>query len=360
MRSLIINVYPVDRSLNQQWFIKYTNPKEGLPELKRYIPMKVKSLEEREAFVEQLKKEINEEWCQVFNQTHPDLLRDLTEIVEYRCMGRKRKTKDSYNAFLNVFTDWYIQFGKSTEYAKLGLRYLGWLNANGRNNTTHNNHKRQLKSFFDDMMKAYKEKYPSNPFEDARRLPEVRQTKKWFKPVHQQWLKSEISKRDKELWLACQIEYYCFIRPKEISDLKIENIKFETSEFSIHSTSSKNCKQEIVPIPPELLRQLEYLKEYPEHYFIFSKSGSPGLEQLSRDALSLRHKKYTDWLGLGDGYTFYSWKNTGAVALVKNGVHMKIISMLMRHSSIDITDEYLKSLQIDDLLKQQMITYTPL
>ena len=62
-------------------------------------------------------------------------------------------------------------------------------------------------------------------------------------------------------------------------------------------------------------------------------------------------------LELPTGYTLYSWKNTGAVMMYKEGVKMKYISLYMGHSSIEITDEYFKSLGIDDVMDEVKIKY---
>jgi integrase len=66
---------------------------------------------------------------------------------------------------------------------------------------------------------------------------------------------------------------------------------------------------------------------------------------------------FLDSIDLPKGYTFYSWKNTGAVMMYKNGVKMKYISLLMGHSSIEITDIYFKSLGIDDVMNEINIAY---
>ena len=57
------------------------------------------------------------------------------------------------------------------------------------------------------------------------------------------------------------------------------------------------------------------------------------------------------------GYSFYSWKNTGAVMMYKNGIKMKYISLLMGHSSIETTDMYFKSLGIDDVMTEINLSY---
>ena len=55
-------------------------------------------------------------------------------------------------------------------------------------------------------------------------------------------------------------------------------------------------------------------------------------------------------------YKFYGFKHTGAVAALKAGANIKDIQHQMGHSSIDITDEYLKSMvgYESEFFKRQM------
>jgi integrase len=46
----------------------------------------------------------------------------------------------------------------------------------------------------------------------------------------------------------------------------------------------------------------------------------------------------------GKGYTLYSWKHTGAVNAHLSGVGIKQLQLMLRHSTVQMTDIYLKSL----------------
>lgn len=47
---------------------------------------------------------------------------------------------------------------------------------------------------------------------------------------------------------------------------------------------------------------------------------------------------------LGKGYPLYSWKHTGAVNAYRSGIGIKQLQRLLRHSTVQMTDIYLKSL----------------
>jgi integrase len=48
----------------------------------------------------------------------------------------------------------------------------------------------------------------------------------------------------------------------------------------------------------------------------------------------------------GLGYSLYSWKHTGAVRAYESGLDIKKLQRLLRHSSLTITDIYLRSLNV--------------
>ena len=358
MQELSIKVYPSNQRLDKDWFVQYRHPhKEGLQ--KKYGRLKhLHTLEEKLAEVEKLIQEIKADCFSPEAKVNFTLLKHLYEIVEMRFLNRKVKTRDAYMGFFNMFKRWYMEEGKGKDFETMGYSYSKYILKCGLCNRTHNNHIKTLRSFFNDLLSFFPSSYLINPFKNIRIIPTNSNTKQWFKPFDVKRLKSFISATDPQLWLACLVEYYCFIRPGEIRHLKIESINFEKSTFQLKADETKNRRNDIVLIPPDLLAILSQYKNLPDNYFLFGMDGQPGPVQLGKDNLSKRHQLILKKLKFAKGYSFYSWKNTGAVEMVKNGTHMKALSLMIRHSDITTTDMYLQSLSIDDLISQYMIKYT--
>ena len=57
-----------------------------------------------------------------------------------------------------------------------------------------------------------------------------------------------------------------------------------------------------------------------------------------------RFQKLIPELNLSEEYTLYSWKHSGVVSAYNAGVDIKTIQRQCRHSSLEQTDVYLKSL----------------
>jgi integrase len=239
---------------------------------------------------------------------------------------------------------------------------LRWLTKKYKvtNAATLNDYRRQTASFFDDLIGAGLTTV--NPFKTTKRLPEGSSTKTWFRIDVQSKLQDLIEHRDYQLWLSCMVQFYCFVRPgEELQSLRIEDIMDPDScdrKFKIECTHAKSGVYRYVPIPEMLWKMLQpYINGYPSHYFLFGKGRTPSAMKIGKNTLYERHKYYMQYLELPEGYSHYSWKNTGAVMMYKNGVKMKYISLLMGHYDFSVTDRYFRSLGIDDVMDEVKINY---
>ncbi|MEM6396979.1 MAG: site-specific integrase [Bacteroidota bacterium] len=169
---------------------------------------------------------------------------------------------------------------------------------------------------------------------------------RYFQEHQRKQLAAAIAKKDRELWICVQFIYYTFIRPNELRKLKVGDILLDAGEIRVPAEVSKNRKTQYVAIPNVFLDQLSYIKHRKPGSLIFpGKTGKP----LGKHTMYRRHMKILEELGYGKGYTLYSWKHTGAVALAKAGISIKQIQIQMRHHSLDQTDSYLRQMGIRDV-----------
>lgn len=159
-------------------------------------------------------------------------------------------------------------------------------------------------------------------------------------------LKEAISGKDPQLWLACQVQFYCAIRPgTEIRLMKLKWIDFENAKFRIPSEEAKNNKTELVNIPPFLIEEMKKLAidTYTDkELYLFGKHGRPGDVPLGKNTLRNRFNLYREALGISKDHKFYSWKHTGAISLIQNGAQPYDLKNHLRHASFATTEEYLK------------------
>lgn len=160
-------------------------------------------------------------------------------------------------------------------------------------------------------------------------------------------LKSELEKNDNQLWLAAQFMYYCFIRPKELRFMKIKDIDLYDGRITLNGDITKSKKARTVEISTtflDLLLSKYEFHTYPDDHYVFTLSGKPGEKPIGKNYFGFHFDKVRTDLNLPKDYKFYSFKHTGAVAALKAGADIKEIQHQMGHSSVQITDEYLKSM----------------
>jgi integrase len=225
----------------------------------------------------------------------------INRFLEYIYVDLKRaaKTRDNYLAFLRVLSTFLIE----NEYIKIkpteGISVLGKSHRNGKN-----------RDFIPDL--------------DRAKLSEF------------------LRINDKPMLLACEVLYYCFIRPKEMSYIKIEHINLEKGTIYIPGATAKNYKNAVVTIPKSLKEHFTNLniKNLPKEFYLFSENMIPGKDHRDEKQFRDRWAKVRKVLKFPLSYKFYSLKDTGITNLISITGDPRIVRDQARHHSISITDLY--------------------
>lgn len=156
-------------------------------------------------------------------------------------------------------------------------------------------------------------------------------------------IKEYCEKKNRHFLLACYIEYYCFIRPKEMSYIRIRDISVMHGTIAISAEVSKNRKSAVVTLPDcvvKLMLDLGVLAS-PGDWFLFSDGFIPGPKfhpaKHFGDFWTLKMKKA---LGLPAQYKFYSLKDTGITDLIRSNTDLLSVRDQARHHSLQMTDLY--------------------
>ena len=170
-----------------------------------------------------------------------------------------------------------------------------------------------------------------------------------YSKEEQKQLKELIMQKNPKVWRIVQLLYYCFIRESELARLRVKDVDLAQKKIFISGTNSKNKKRAFVTMPAsivEMFREMD-LKQYPRDYFLFTPELEPGKHQAYSSAYYKKYKQILDLTNINEK-TLYSWKHTGVVEAYKAGVNIKAIQLQCRHSSIEQTDIYLKSLGLGE------------
>ena len=158
-------------------------------------------------------------------------------------------------------------------------------------------------------------------------------------------LKAAISTADPFLWLACEIQYYCAIRPgTELRLLQVRDIDIERLQITVPAERAKARRKDIVPITERIANQIQRLgiMQYAPDMYVFGTYNVPSRTPIGKNTLRNRFNKYRDALGISSRIKFYSWKHSGAISMVERGASVWELQAHMRHQSVTTTEAYIR------------------
>lgn len=243
-----------------------------------------------------------------------------------------------FNVFLswcsmNRYTDVSeIDFGKFLDYVFLDR---------GVSPRTHNNYRTWCRSFCSWLLRQHI--IAQNPMDD---VPTMREPGKLRQPIPKAALKrvrDYLLEHDKHFLLAVMLEYYTFIRPEELSQLRVGDIDVKRHAIHVRASISKNGKAEMVGLNNAivaLMRELGTLRA-PKEWYLFSHRLRTGATKLDSRMFRDRWARLRKRLDLPREYQFYSLKDSGIRDLA-NSAGIVIARDQARHSSIAVTNKYLQ------------------
>lgn len=147
-----------------------------------------------------------------------------------------------------------------------------------------------------------------------------------------------------ETRLALRFALRTGLRISELVGLRSQDVNLEAETFLV---KSKGGDFNVMPLPPEMVRELR------------PRLKNEKLFQVGKETLNIALNRGGKILNLTRRITCHSLRHTFCTTLLKNGIPLQIVSRLMRHSSIKITDETYSHYNTEDL-KQALITGHPL
>lgn len=347
----------------KEWFIYFYafNPVAGKLQRKRIKLNTIKSVTERRKYAKDFMMRITEKlvtgwnpWIEAENSHAYNLFADVIE--SYRRNAEKmvrdglyrEETYTCYISYIRNLENWnndrkvpitfIYQFNRDFIVQFLEEIYIG------RDNTafTRDNYLAWLQTFCKYCMNHNYLK--ANPTDGISSIG--KRSKKKIRTLitinDLDRLNTYLEEKNKYYLLACYILYYCFIRPKEMSQLKLSDFSIKRQTIFLSDEISKNRKDGTITLPSKVLKLMIELDIFskPSDYYLFSDGFMPGKirksEKQFRDYWSTyirKHLKFTE------KYKFYSLKDTGITNMLR---HYDVLSVRdqARHSSILMTDIY--------------------
>lgn len=364
---------------DQAWYVEFSarNPKSG--EMKRFrrsdIFTGVDDLTERYKKADELIKELSDKlqtgWTP-FESEKVIYEDSLTYHSAARIYGRKKMTNQRIHLLINEFVDYkrpilrkksmqtyisklrqfnvYMELNQLAEYDVSALRtehvegFLRHLASKlGLCKVTLAKYRQILYSFFEWMIKKHYYIDP-NPVNNIPLPGKIIDHAPYSIPEKDRTLLAKVmQEKDRQLWLACCIQYYSALRPgQEVRLLRIRDINFQMGCITVRSDSAKGERTDTVDMPEQLLEEFVFqrIDMFNPDWYVFGPNGQPGERPLGMNTLGNHFRKIRDELGLSKRYTYYSWKHSGAEELADSGASPWEIQAHLRHRSIETTERY--------------------
>jgi integrase len=187
-----------------------------------------------------------------------------------------------------------------------------------------------------------------NGFDIARsKLKSKRQTETLHKPIEDvKDLLVRIKMFNENLYLCCVLTYCCLLRPhQEIRLLKWGDFNEDLSRISLSGNKVKSKRNRIVPVP-----ELGLVKSH-NNINIFTGKEKP----YNRGYFSTLWKRFKKANNKVDNdITIYSFRHTGAIEIFKRTGSLTKLQKAMGHSSLQVSFTYLRGLEIENLLENDM------
>jgi integrase len=284
-----------------------------------------------------------------FRPDTEDKLKGLTlekvfnELLLIKKASLRHRSYQHYKYAIDLFFKYCSKTMKPFEFTKaLAQGYSDHL-IKQFSQKSHNNQILNMGTLFNMMVE--REIILKNPFAKIKKKPVDIGKNIAYSDQQREQIKNYLERNHLPIYMLVQFIYYCFIRPNELMQLQVRHIDFSGKQIQIPANISKNRNQSSVEIPETFFDQVkERFSNMPADYYLFGKGLIPGEIKVHRNRASAAHKKVLDDLKITGDHTLYSWKHTGAVAAIKSGMNPYTLMRQLRHSSLDQTMIYLKSL----------------
>ena len=352
-----------------RWCVEYYQVDPSTKELKRFREYqqmnRIKDLEQRLIFAEKMVYELNNnllphgypfiEISSTPSYITIDSAVDLSFSIKSR--SDRQKTVGTYRTVVNYFK----KYLESKSMRQMLLKDFTYRNAMSFMDEliitksvaprTYNNYRMFMVSLWNELIN--RDYITDNVWSRVKKMKVTEKNRHMLSAHDAQVIMSEAYESDKMLFLSIILLYYCFIRPGEQRRMSVGMIDLNSGCISLPGSITKNKKSETITIPSIVIPYLEEIgiNNWHRDDYIFGKGFSPhpsimcGANQFNNVHEKLITSLYkAKRLHNIKGISMYSWKDTGAMALIKAGVDAYEVMRQMRHSDLSITQQYLNSL----------------
>lgn len=352
----LIDYVPAQLHENKYWYISYYVMHPDTEKLKRKIVRinKIKSKKDRRRYgrlmVQQLNFKLHQGWNPFLNDLPRHSMSKIMDAMEHFLRDKRSLRPDSlraYNSYIKIFSDYISRIDSNIRVISIkkdfAIEFLDHVYFKKKlNDNTYNNYVSFFKLMFTWMIEHNYCK--ENPFAAIKKKKPVNKTRVMnIEEKQRKKIKQYLVNKNNAFYCVCLLAYNCLLRPKEISYLKIKNIDMQKQIIFIDGSIAKNHNDRITTIPDSIVPYLKKLElNCRQENYIFSKNFTPGRIRLDSREIARYWQHLRETLKLPKQLQFYSLRDSGIIQLLKNGISPKEVMELADHSSLEVTNKYVK------------------
>lgn len=341
----------------KSWYIDFCSydPAQGKMRRKKYMLDSIGKITERRKraaeMIESLLKLLRSgwsPWVNIDDNRGYILLEDaFNKYMSTIEKMPKYKTRKSYTSRLNILREYISTLLLPPKYVyqfntAFVSDFLDWVyldrEANAR---TRNNYRQWCSSLA--MFFIERQYLSANPVEKIKPIDETPKKRQPLSPTMLKQMSEYLSKKNPMFLLACRMEYYTFIRPEELSHIKINDISIADQAVFISADVSKNKRDGRVGLNDEIIKLMLDLNIFAHggDCYLFGEKLRPSTTKGSSEMFRREWKKLRRALRWSDEYQFYSLKDSGIRDLA-NAEGIVVARDQARHTDISTTNKYLQ------------------
>lgn len=341
----------------KSWYIDFLafDPASGKLKRKKYHVDNIKGTRARKAQAAEMITMLTEKlrtgwtpWAELNNSRGYALLTDVMErYLQHVERQSRRKTVFTYTSRVNILRQYLSTLPRPPRYAyqidqAFITSFLDWIYLDrGLSARTRNNYRGWAYSFCEFMVQ--RGNLQENPVAKIGSVREDAKIRKDLTPEQLRQLTAYLKEHDPYFLLACSFEYFTFIRPTELTFLRVRDIDTRGQRVFVSGTFSKNRQDGYVALNDTLMTLLFRLRvlEQDSEWYLFGKGMRPGPERLGPDRFNKRWQQIRRALKWPKELQFYSLKDSGIRDLA-NAEGVVTARDQARHSDISTTNKYIQ------------------
>lgn len=365
-----IRIYPLDKSLSRNWFIKYQVPdyktgkwvwKQYSGYINLYSTLEERSKEAMRCYNMLLRGEepVKVPGARLLPSVKelPNFANTVQLLSEY--LREKQSiagiTVQNYKSKIKVLHKWLQETGNSSMpvgqfSSQYAIRFIGWLKqVKGYRNTTCNKYKSILGSLWADMI--LNGIVDVNPWHQFKGMTKDSLPFRTYPETMQQLVNSTLPKFNEQLYMAAMVIYYDFIRPAELTRLRLYNIEWDRQCFRLTADISKTKNDRSIVIPDALFSMLlaKGYDKLPATHYLFTADGRPGTNRIGKNWFNRKFLEYRRRYKIPDEYKIYGFKHTGNSRLGISGINPQIQQKHNRHRDMKSIEPYNSGISSEDM-----------